>query len=138
MRLWGVRGVAFLVVWMVLSGVCMAQKLAGKLLVVNKGDSALAIVDAGTMDSVKVATGPVPHEVAASGGWEVRGGDELWSASGWDDGISAIDLTTRKETRVDLGGLRGPHGVVFFNGKAWFTVEGSKKIARYDPDDKQD
>jgi YVTN family beta-propeller protein len=47
--------------------------------------------------------------------------------------ISVIDLTTRKETRVDLGGLRGPHGVVFFDGKAWFTVEGSKKIARYDP-----
>ena len=132
MRLWGVRGVAFLVVWMVLAGVCMAQMPAGKLLVVNKGDSALAIVDAGTMDSVKVATGPVPHEVAASADGKYA---VVTNYGAHQDGttISAIDLTTRKETRVDLGGLRGPHGVVFFNGKAWFTVEGSKKIARYDP-----
>ena len=132
MRLWGLGGVAFGAAWLVLAGVSMAQMPAGKLLVVNKGDSALAIVDAGTMDSVKVPTGPVPHEVAASadGKYSV-----VTNYGAHQDGttISVIDLTTRKETRVDLGGLRGPHGVVFFDGKAWFTVEGSKKIARYDP-----
>ncbi|HEY1481483.1 MAG TPA: YncE family protein [Candidatus Acidoferrum sp.] len=132
MRLWGVRGIAFGAVWLGLAGACMAQMPAGKLLVVNKDDSALAIVDARTMDSVKVATGPVPHEVAASADGKYA---VVTNYGAHQDGttISAIDLTTRKETRVDLGGLRGPHGVVFFNGKAWFTVEGSKKIARYDP-----
>jgi YVTN family beta-propeller protein len=132
MRLWGVRGVAFIAAWLLLAGACMAQMPAGKLLVVNKGDSALAIVDAGTMDSVKVATGPVPHEVAASADGKFA---VVTNYGAHQDGttISVIDLTTRKETRVDLGGLRGPHGVVFFDGKAWFTVEGSKKIARYDP-----
>ena len=132
MRLWGVRGVAFIAAWLLLAGACMAQMPAGKLLVVNKGDSALAIVDAGTMDSVKVATGPVPHEVAASADGKFA---VVTNYGAHQDGttISVIDLTTRKETRVDLRGLRGPHGVVFFDGKAWFTVEGSKKIARYDP-----
>ena len=132
MRHWGLRGFVFGAAWLVLAGVCMAQMPAGKLLVVNKGDSALAIVDAGTMDSVKVATGPVPHEVAASADGKFA---VVTNYGAHQDGttISVIDLTTRKETRVDLGGLRGPHGVVFFDGKAWFTVEGSKKIARYDP-----
>jgi YVTN family beta-propeller protein len=32
-----------------------------------------------------------------------------------------------------FGDLIGPHGVEFFDGEAWFTAEGSKKIARYDP-----
>jgi YVTN family beta-propeller protein len=132
MRLWGLRGFVFGVARLVLAGVYMAQMPAGKLLVVNKGDSALAIVDAGTMDSVKVPTGPVPHEVAASADGKYA---VVTNYGAHQDGttISVIDLTTRKETRVDLGGLRGPHGVVFFDGKAWFTVEGSKKIARYDP-----
>ncbi len=132
MRHWGLRGFVFGAAWLVLAGVCMAQMPAGKLLVVNKGDSALAIVDAGTMDSVKVPTGPVPHEVAASADGKYA---VVTNYGAHQDGttISVIDLTTQKETRVDLEGLRGPHGVVFFDGKAWFTAEGSKKIARYDP-----
>jgi YVTN family beta-propeller protein len=110
-----------------------AQMPPGKLLVVNKGDSALAIVSAETMDAVKVPTGPTPHEVAASADGKIA---VVTNYGAHQDGttISVIDLATKKEIhRVDLGDLRGPHGVVFFDGKAWFTVEGSKKIARYDP-----
>jgi YVTN family beta-propeller protein len=116
-----------------LAGMCLAQMPAGSLLVVNKGDNALAIVDAGTMDAVKVGTGPVPHEVAASADGKLA---VVTNYGAHADGntISVIDLTAQKEIhRVNLGELRGPHGVVFFDGKAWFTVEGSKKVARYDP-----
>jgi YVTN family beta-propeller protein len=34
---------------------------------------------------------------------------------------------------IDLGPLRGPHGLVFVAGKVWFTAEGAKVIGSYDP-----
>jgi YVTN family beta-propeller protein len=34
---------------------------------------------------------------------------------------------------IDLGPLRGPHGLTFVHGKAWFTAEAAKAIGSYDP-----
>ena len=34
---------------------------------------------------------------------------------------------------IDLGALRGPHGLTFEAGKLWFTAEGAKVIGSYDP-----
>ena len=42
---------------------------------------------------------------------------------GWQKALPAIDL----------GPLRGPHGLVFVGGKLWFTAEGAKVIGSYDP-----
>jgi YVTN family beta-propeller protein len=43
-------------------------------------------------------------------------------------------LVAQKELRrVDLGALRRPHGIVFAEGKVWFTAEQNRLIARYDP-----
>jgi YVTN family beta-propeller protein len=104
------------------------------LVVLNKDDNELAIVDPETLKVVgRVRTGPVPHEVAVSEDGKIA---VATNYGAHQDGttISVIDLVDQKEIhRVDLGALRGPHGVVFFEGKAWFTVEGSKRIARYDP-----
>jgi YVTN family beta-propeller protein len=104
------------------------------LLVLDKSENALAIVDATTLQVVgKVATGPVPHEVAASTDGKLA---FVTNYGAHQDGttLSVIDLVAQKELhRVDLTPLRGPHGIIFFDGEAWFTVEGSKKIARYDP-----
>jgi YVTN family beta-propeller protein len=115
------------------------------LVVLDKDDSELAIVDPGTSKVVgKVKTGPVPHEVAVSADGKIA---MATNYGPHQDGttLSVIDLDAQKEIhRVDLmnvvgphgensGDLEGPHGVVFFEGKFWFTAEGSKKIARYDP-----
>lgn len=104
------------------------------LLVLNKAESVLAIVDATTLQVVaKIGTGPIPHEVAASPDGKLA---FVTNYGAHQDGtsLSVIDLVTQKELhRVDLGGLKGPHGIEFFDGKAWFTAEGSKAIARYDP-----
>jgi YVTN family beta-propeller protein len=81
----------------------------------------------------KVGTGPVPHEVAVSADGTLA---FVTNYGAHQDGtsLSVIDLKAYTEMhRVDLGTLRGPHGVAAFGGKAWFTVEGSKMIARYDP-----
>ena len=34
---------------------------------------------------------------------------------------------------IDLGALRGPHGLTFQGGKTWFTAEAAKAVGRYDP-----
>jgi YVTN family beta-propeller protein len=115
------------------------------LLVLNKADSELAIVEPGTLKVVaKVKTGAMPHEVAASADGKIA---VATNYGAHQDGttISVIDLGSQKEIhRIELknltgphgeafGDLIGPHGVEFFDGEAWFTAEGSKKIARYDP-----
>ena len=40
---------------------------------------------------------------------------------------------TKTLPSIDLGALRGPHGLDFVDGKVWFTAEGAKAIGSYDP-----
>ena len=45
-----------------------------------------------------------------------------------------IDLVGQKALPdIDTGALNGPHGLAFVGGKVWFTAEGAKAVARYDP-----
>jgi YVTN family beta-propeller protein len=103
------------------------------LVVLDKEESELAIVDAGTLQVVgRVKTGPVPHEVAVSGDGKIA---VTTNYGAKQDGttLSVIDLAAQREMqRVELGELRGPHGIAFFGGKFYFTAEGSNAIARYD------
>lgn len=103
------------------------------LLVLSKGDHTLAIVDPASLKVVaRMPSGPDPHEVIASADGKVAyisnyGGGTLHT-------LTVVDLVGQKSLHViDLGALRGPHGLTFVDGKVWFTVEGSKAIARYDP-----
>jgi YVTN family beta-propeller protein len=104
------------------------------LLVLNKEDNALAIVDpvAGKVVG-RVPTGEAPHEVAASADGKLA---FVANYGARDPGstISVIDLESQKELRrVDLSPLRRPHGITFADGKVYFTAEINKLIARYDP-----
>ncbi|MGA7303141.1 MAG: YncE family protein, partial [Candidatus Sulfotelmatobacter sp.] len=48
--------------------------------------------------------------------------------------LAVVDLIAQKALpSIDLGALRGPHGLDFVNGKVWFTAEGAKAIGSYDP-----
>jgi YVTN family beta-propeller protein len=102
------------------------------LLVLNKGEANLAIVDPATMKVVaRIPTGKGPHEVATDGklAFVANYGDQTPGNS-----LSVIDLASQKELRrVDLGSLHRPHGIVAYGGKVYFTVELNKLIARYDP-----
>lgn len=45
-----------------------------------------------------------------------------------------IDLVAQKALPdIDTGALNGPHGLAFLDGNLWFTAEGAKAIARFDP-----
>jgi YVTN family beta-propeller protein len=48
--------------------------------------------------------------------------------------LAVVDLEAQKALpSIDLGALRGPHGLTFAGGKTWFTAEGAKAIGSYDP-----
>jgi YVTN family beta-propeller protein len=104
------------------------------LLVLNKAENSLAILDPATQKVVaRIATGEGPHEIAASSDGKLA---VVTNYGAKDPGhsLSVIDLVAQKEIhRVDLGPLGRPHGVIFADGKFYFTAELNKLIARYDP-----
>jgi len=103
------------------------------LLVLAKTDQTLAIVDPATLKVIaRQPSGPDPHEVIASAD------GKLAFISNYGGGayntLTAIDLVAQKSLGpIDLGPLRGPHGLDFVGGKVWFTAEGAKVIGSYDP-----
>lgn len=103
------------------------------LLVLAKTDQTMSIVDPVTLTVVgRVPSGPDPHEVIASAD------GKLAYISNYGGGayntITVVDLVNQKALPViDLGALRGPHGLTFVGGKLWFTAEGAKVIGSYDP-----
>jgi YVTN family beta-propeller protein len=105
------------------------------LLVLNKADNTLAIVDPAALKVLaRVPVGEGPHEVVASadGRTAYVGNYGTQQVSG--SSLSVIDIAARKETkRVDLGALRRPHGIVEAGGKIYFTAEANRAVARYDP-----
>ena len=110
---------------------------AGKswLLVLNKSDNTMAIIDPATFNTVAlVPTGEAPHEVAASADGQLAFVANYGTAPKPGNTISVIDVASRKELRrVDLGPLARPHGITESGGKVFFTAEGSRAVARYDP-----
>ena len=111
-----------------------AQTPSPALLVLNKEDATLSIIDPGTLKTVaQIPTGEGPHEIAVSDDGKMA---FVANYGGRTPGntISVMDLVAQKELRrVDLGALRRPHGIVFAEGKVWFTAEQNRLIARYDP-----
>ena len=103
------------------------------LLVLSKSDNTLSIVD--PVSLVVIATlpsGPDPHEVVASADGKFAYISNY--GGGAYNTISVIDLVEQKAwPAVDLGPLRGPHGLVYAGGKVWFTAEAAKAIGSYDP-----
>jgi len=104
------------------------------LLVLSKGDHTLAIVDPETLKVAgKAPVGEDPHEVIASSDGKTAYVSNY--GGGAYNTLTVIDLIGQKRlASIDLGPLRGPHGLVFVGGKTWFTAEAAKAIARYDPE----
>ncbi len=105
------------------------------LLVLNKGDTSLAVVDPVALSVVgRAFAGQDPHEVVASPDGRTA---YISNYGGFGAGfhtLSRVDLTTRQPLPpVELGPLRSPHGLAVADGKIYFTVEGSKAVGRYDP-----
>ncbi|MGC2647867.1 MAG: YncE family protein [Candidatus Sulfotelmatobacter sp.] len=116
-----------------ISSVFAEDTPATALLVLSKHDQTLAIVDPSSLKVIaRVPVGNDPHEVIAS-----TDGKEAYVSnygSGAFHTLAVVDLIAQKALpSIDLGALRGPHGLDFVNGKVWFTAEGAKAIGSYDP-----
>lgn len=109
-----------------------AQSMAS-LLVLSKHDHTLAIVDPGTLQvTARVPVGEDPHEVIAS-----ADGTRAYVSNygfGAFHTLAVVDLVAhRAMPSIDLGALRGPHGLMYQGDKTWFTAEAAKALGRYDP-----
>jgi YVTN family beta-propeller protein len=105
------------------------------LLVLEKGDRSLAIVDPDRLEVVaRVDAGEDPHEVVASDDGRLAYISNYGGFSTPGRTLSVVDLEARRALpAVSLGALRAPHGLALAGGRVYFTAEGSKAIARYDP-----
>jgi YVTN family beta-propeller protein len=110
-----------------------AETPQAALLVLSKGQQALFIVDPATLTVVgQVPSGPDPHEVIASADGKTAYISNYGGGS--YNTITVVDLVNQKTLPIiDLGALRGPHGLEFVGGKLWFTAEGAKVAGSYDP-----
>src|ERR1700732_4487962 len=114
-------------------GVVAQSTPSRSLLAISKRNHTLAIVDPNTLQVIaRAPVGPDPHEVIASSDGKtayvsIYGGGRYHA-------LSVIDLVGQKALPdIDTGALNGPHGLAFVGGKVWFTAEGAKAVARYDP-----
>lgn len=103
------------------------------LLALSKRDHTLAIVDPVSLKVIaKVPVGNDPHEVIAA--TDGRTAYVSNYGGGAYNTLAVIDLVGQKPLpQIDLGALRGPHGLAFVGGKVWFTAEAAKAIGSYDP-----
>ena len=117
------------------AGVAVAQTPSPALLVLEKADNTLAIVDPATLKIVgRVPAGPDPHEVEASPDGKLAYISNYGGSDSSLHTISVVDLDAQKPLApIDLGSLRSPHGLTFADGKLYFTVETNKLVGRYDP-----
>ena len=111
-----------------------AQGGSPLLLVLEKNDKSLAIVDARTSQIIaRVPAGEDPHEIVASADGKYAYISNYGAFGTPQHTLTIADLSARKSTTFDLGSLLAPHGMEMAGGKVYFTAEGSKAISRYDP-----
>ena len=114
-------------------GAAFAATPSPALLVLSKHDHTLSIVDPSTLQVIaRMPSGPDPHEVEASTD------GKLAYVSNYGGGayntITVVDLIAQKTLHaIDLGALRGPHGLDYVGGKLYFTAESNKVFGTYDP-----
>ena len=125
---------AFLI--LIVSAIAAAAQIPSPaLLVLEKNDKSLAIVDPATLKVVgRIPAGEDPHEVVASEDGKYAYISNYGAFQSPQHTLSVADLSSSKALpAVDLGSLIAPHGLEWAHGKVYFTAEGSKVIGRYDP-----
>lgn len=121
------------------ASLAVTQTPSPALLVLDKDDSKLAIVDPASLKVVgRVPAGDDPHEVVVSDDGNLAFVSNYGAFGKPLHTISVIDLKRQQALpAIDLGALTAPHGLDAANGKIYFTAEVSKVIGRIDPSSRQ-
>jgi YVTN family beta-propeller protein len=127
--------VSILCAYLLVASFAAAQTPSPALLILEKSDDSLAIVDpANSRIVARVPAGQDPHEIVASPDGKLAYISNYGGLDSTLNTISVIDLAARKALPpINLGALRSPHGLDFVRGKLYFTAETSKVIGRFDP-----
>lgn len=112
-----------------------AQTPSPALLVLEKSDNTLAIVDPATLKIVaRVSAGPDPHEVESSPDGKLAYISNYGGSDSALHTISVVDIVAQKVLApIDLGALHSPHGLAFAGGELYFTAETNRVVGRYQP-----
>jgi YVTN family beta-propeller protein len=129
------RFVALVVAWAAVGTMTVTTQSSSRLLVLNKEDANVAIVDPESGRVLgRVPTGEGPHELVVSTDGKIAYASNYGTGTAPGHTISMVDIAAQKEMRrIDVTPLSRPHGLAFGGGKLYFTAEASRKIARYDP-----
>jgi len=107
----------------------------GTLLVLNKADNTLSLLDLATRKPVAtIPTGEGPHEVAVSPDGKIAVVCNYGSSPTPGNTLTVIDIVARKALRtVDLGKHVRPHGIAWLRGNDLaVTTEGTKALLTVD------
>ena len=124
-----------LLLTLVLFGMTVASQ-AGILLVANKTDNTVNLVDPATGESrATLPTGHRPHEAAASPDGKIAVISNYGDRGNAGSSLTVIDLVEAKVLRtVDLGQHTRPHGLAWLpGGRVAVTTEGSAHLLVVDP-----
>src|SRR5215469_1129642 len=123
------RHFAFAFATLLLPAIVTAQGTPREsLLALSKSDHTLAIVDPTSLKVVaKIPVGNDPHEVIAA-----TDGKTAYVSNyggGAYNTLAVVDLVNQKALQqIDLGPLRGPHGLTFVGGEVWVTAEAAEAL----------
>lgn len=113
-----------------------AHASTGTLLVVNKSDNTLSMLDLATGRSMAVLpTGEGPHEVDVSPDGAIALVSNYGTASRSGNSLTVINIATAEVLdTIDLGHYRRPHGLTWLpdNRRAMVTVEDNRAVVLVD------
>lgn len=102
---------------------------AALLLVANKQEASLSLIDVASGQTSNIATGDGPHEVAVSPSGRTALVTD-YGAQTAGSSLTIVDLATRQTRKIDLGIHRRSHGAAFLGGDdtAVVTVEANRAV----------
>jgi YVTN family beta-propeller protein len=108
----------------------------GRLLVVNKGESTLSVVDVrGGREITRIPTGHAPHEVAVSPDGRLAVVTNYGTGEQPGNTLTVVDLSTLEvAATIDLGGQTRPHGIAWLpdGRRVAVTTEGNGTLTLVD------
>lgn len=114
--------------------ICVSSAVAkdsGTLLVLNKSDNTVSLIDLASKQSVAtIPTGIAPHEVAVSPNGKIAVVANYGNQQTPGSSLTVIDLPSKTALKtIDLGPYRRPHGIIWLKGdEIAVTSESNKSL----------